>query len=164
MARKMRKLDPIEEFREDHRKVRDGVLEMAGALERKNLKKAREILGRINILVGPHFRYEEEHLYPALKRFLGEYVDDLLDEHDGVIETARGCAALLSKDALSKRQAEEARKKAIALLIHVSNCDGLAILSERFNKKELEGLGRRLAAARKAGVPLLEWAAKIRKK
>ena len=129
----MAKLDAIAEFREDHRKVRDGLLEIIQALESKNVVSARNILGRINILVGPHFRYEEETLYPTLRIFLGEYVDQLLKEHDGVINTARACAELLGKDKLTVKEAKQAAQAATALLVHVSNCDGLAILSERLS-------------------------------
>ena len=71
----MAKLDVIAEFREDHRKVRDGLLEIIDALHSKNVGKAREVLGRLNALVGPHFRFEEENLYPTLRTFLGEYED-----------------------------------------------------------------------------------------
>ena len=156
------KLDPIAEFREDHRKVRDGVLDISDALGKRDVPKAREILGNINTLVGPHFRYEEESLYPALRAFLGEYVDDLFDEHDGVIATAKACAELLGKDSLTDEEAEEAKKAAMAILIHVSNCDGLAILSERISSEELDALGEKFAKAREAGVPLLEWADTIR--
>lgn len=158
------KLDPIAEFREDHRKVRDGILEITEALKKKDVKKAREILGRINVLVGPHFRYEEENLYPSLRKFLGEYVDQLLTEHNGVIATAKACADLLSKDSLTDKEVDDATKAAMVLLVHVSNCDGLAILSERFTPKELEELGSKLSEARKKGVTLLDWAAKIRTK
>jgi len=158
------RVDPIAEFREDHRKVRDSVLEIADALKRKDLATARKILGELDAFVGPHFRYEEENLYPALRRFLGEYVDELVGEHDGAIETARVCAELLSKDSLTDEEAEEASKAAMKLLVHVSNCDGLAILAERFDPEELERLGRRFAEARRAGVSLLEWADKIRKR
>ena len=35
----MVQLDPILEFREDHRKVRDGLLEMIEALQKKEIKK-----------------------------------------------------------------------------------------------------------------------------
>ncbi len=157
------KLDPILEFREDHRKVRDGILNITDALKKHNVKKAREILGNLNTLVGPHFRYEEESLYPALRKLLGEYVDQLISEHNKVIDTAKACANLLGKDKLTDKEAEDARQAAMALLVHVSNCDGLAILSERFNKKELNNLGEKLAASRKAGVTLLDWADKIRK-
>ena len=158
----MAKLDPIAEFREDHRKVRDGLLDIIKALKAKDVVTARQILGNLNVLVGPHFRYEEETLYPALRTLLGEYVDQLIKEHDGVIDTARACAALLQKDTLSDKEATEASNAARAILIHVSNCDGLAILSERLTPEELDHLGTKYASARAAGVPLLDWAATIR--
>lgn len=158
------RLDPIAEFREDHRKVRDGILEIAAALRNKDVKKAREILGTLNVLTGPHFRYEEEYLYPALRTLLGEYVDQLVSEHDNVIETARVCASLLAKDSLTDKESADATNAAMQLLIHVSNCDGLAILSERFDKKQMDDLADRFEEARKKGVPLLEWAEKIRGK
>ncbi|MGQ9694947.1 MAG: hemerythrin domain-containing protein [Thermodesulfobacteriota bacterium] len=74
----MANIDPIAEFRADHRQVRDGLLELTAALQKKDVARAREILGNIDKIVGPHFRFEEEALYPALRIFLGEYVDDLL--------------------------------------------------------------------------------------
>ena len=159
----MVKLDPILEFREDHRKVRDGLLEMIKVLESKDVSKARKILGNLNVLVGPHFRYEEETLYPTLRVFLGEYVDQLIKEHNGVIDTARSCAELLKKDSLTDEEAKQAANAARALLIHVSNCDGLAILSERLSSFELNEMGEKFDASRKAGVSLLDWAEKIRK-
>jgi len=158
----MAKLDPIAEFRDDHREVRDGILDITAALRKKDIATAREILGKLNELTGPHFRYEEEHLYPALRNFLGEYVDQLIAEHDNVIATAKVCASLLAKDTLTDAEAEEASQAAMQLLIHVSNCDGLAILSERFSKEEMDELADSFAEARKAGVPLLEWADTIR--
>lgn len=157
-------LDPIVEFREDHRKVRDGLLNMIDALKLKDILRARKILGDLNTLVGPHFRYEEEALYPTLRVFLGEYVDQLLSEHDGVINTAIACLELLQKDKLSDEESEQAANAARALLVHVSNCDGLAILSERLTDDELKDLGEKFAQARKQGVTLLDWANNIRKK
>ncbi len=157
----MAKLDPIAEFREDHRKVRDGLLELMEALQSKDIATARKILGKINVVVCPHFRYEEETLYPALRVLLGEHVDQLLKEHDGVIATARFCAELLKKDSLTDGEAKQAATAARTLLIHVSNCDGLSILSERLSKKEIDNLSEKLATARKAGVPLLDWAETI---
>lgn len=158
----MATIDPIAEFRADHRQVRDGLIELTNALQAKNVPRAREILGQIDKLVGPHFRFEEEALYPALRVFLGEYVDDLIKEHDGVIATARAAVALLQKSELSDAEAKEAAKNARALLGHVSNCDGLGILAERLSAAELAQLGEKLVAARKAGVSLLNWAESIR--
>ncbi len=158
----MAKLNVIAEFREDHRKVRDGLLELIEALQSNDVEKAREILNGIDTLVGPHFRYEEEILYSTLRVFLGEYVDQLLKEHDGVIDTARSCAGLLKKDNLTDEETKQAADAARALLIHVSNCDGLAILTERLKREELDQLAERFITAREAGVPLLDWAENIR--
>jgi len=160
----MAKIDVIKEFREDHGKVRDGLLDLSDALQKHDVTKARQILNNINTLVGPHFRYEEEALYPSLRQFLGEYVDQLLKEHENVINTAKSAAQLLGKDTLTEEEAANAVKAARSLLVHVSNCDGLGILTERLSVKELKTLGEKLSQARKSGVPLLEWADKIRKK
>lgn len=156
-------LDVIQEFRNDHRWVRDNLIALSQALKNKEFNRAREILGEIDRFVGPHFRYEEEAMYPTLKQYLGEYIDQLISEHDGAIATAKTCAQLLSKDALTDAEAEEAAKAARSLLIHVSNCDGLAIISERLNQEELNQLSAHLERCREAGVPLLEWADTIRK-
>ncbi|MBI4303859.1 MAG: hemerythrin domain-containing protein [Chloroflexi bacterium] len=158
----MAKLDPIVEFREDHRKVRDLLLELASAVENGDMPKARITLGTIDSLVGPHFRYEEEALYPALRVFLGKYVDSLLGEHTGAIETAKTAAALLNKSSLTQAEARAAAEAARALLVHVSNCDGLNILAERLSREELDLLAQRYEEARNAGVPLLKWGESIR--
>ena len=50
-----------------------------------------------------------------------------------------------------------------ALLVHVSNCDGLNILAERFSQAKLDKLADRYAQSRDAGVSLLRWADTIRK-
>jgi hypothetical protein len=157
-------LDPIAEFREDHRKVRDGLLALEAAIRENRIGEARETLGQLNQLVGPHFRYEEEALYPTLREYLGEYVDQLLTEHDGVIRTARACAELLQKDELSPEERSQGARAARALLVHVSNCDGLAIISERLSPEKVSELSARLEECRRQGVPLLEWAATIRER
>lgn len=156
--------DPIGEFREDHRKVRDGLLVLASAAEGGDLETARKTLGAIDVLVGPHFRYEEEALYPALREFLGEYVDQLVTEHNGVIATAKVAARTLGKPELSEEEGQAVARAARSLLVHVSNCDGLNILVERMSAEKIAELGRRYQEARKAGVGLLDWAETIRAK
>ncbi len=159
----MAKLDPIVEFREDHRKVRDYLLDLADAAEAGDVAKAGGILGQVDTLIGPHFRYEEETLYPAMKEFLGDYVDSLIEEHGGAIDTAKTAAKVLSQSSISEEEGQVVAKAARALLVHVSNCDGLNILAERFSQEKLDKLGEAFAQSRAAGVPLLRWADTIRK-
>jgi hypothetical protein len=157
------KLNPIVEFREDHRKVRDSLLDLASAAEARDVAKGRDILGQIDAMIGPHFRYEEETLYPAMKEFLGDYVDTLIQEHDGAIETAKTAARLLGQPSLTEEEGKAVAKAARALLVHVSNCDGLNILAERFSQENLDELGEYFAKSRAEGVHLLHWADTIRK-
>ncbi len=109
------KLDPIVEFREDHRKVRDYLLDLADAAEARDVAKAGGILGQIDTLIGPHFRYEEETLYPAMKEFLGDYVDSLIEEHGGAIETAKTAAKVLSQPSISEEEGQVVAKTARGL-------------------------------------------------
>ncbi len=53
-------------------------------------------------------------------------------------------------------------KAAKALLLHVSNCDGLNILTERFSQQKLDELAEHYAQSRAEGVPLLRRAETIR--
>ncbi len=156
------KLDPIVEFREDHRKVRDRLLDLADAAEAGDVTKARDILWQIDTIIGPHFLYEEETLYPAMIEFLGDYVDSLIEVHYGAIDTAKTAAKVLSQSSLSQEEGKAVAKAARALLVHVSNCDGLNILAERFSQEKLDKLGEAFAQSRAAGVPLLRWADTIR--
>ncbi len=153
----MTKLDFMAEFREEHRKVRDSLLDIIEAFGAKDVAKAREILGEINTAAGPHCRFEEDAFYPALRVFLGEHMERFFEEHDGVIETAKACAELLGKDSLTDEEAKGAADAARKLLLHVTNCDGLAILAERLDSSEMDRLADKFAEVREEGVSLLEW-------
>lgn len=50
------------------------------------------------------------------------------------------------------------------MLVHVSNCDCLAILTERLDHAALERLGNRFAEIRREGIPLFDWADRMRGK
>lgn len=60
-----------EQFRAEHRQVRDLLLELQRSFEQQDTSRARELVEAIAALTGPHFRYEEEAVYPALVAILG---------------------------------------------------------------------------------------------
>jgi hypothetical protein len=51
----MAHLDPINEFREDHRKVRDGLIDIIGSLQAKDVARARGYPGEIEYSSRPSF-------------------------------------------------------------------------------------------------------------
>jgi DNA-binding PadR family transcriptional regulator len=160
------KPDPILELKEDHKKVRDFLLDFIDAVDRLDAQKALEIMISLDKLGGPHFRFEEETLYPALKKFFGEdYLDHLLKAHDRVIRAAKEIVEILGKGSITRDEAEKLKKIVRQnILPHPIECNGLPLFAEKLSSEDLDKIAENLAEARKADVPLLEWAETIRQK
>jgi hypothetical protein len=162
----MSQIDAIAEIRDDHKKVRDTLLEIIDAIRRRDVTKAYELLIILDKLGGPHFRAEEETMYPLMKRFYGEeYYSRLLDEHDRVIRAARKLAETLGKGEITPEEADElVRVIQNEIMPHPITCSGLEIFMERLTREELDKIGESLVAARKEGLPLLEWSQTVRER
>jgi len=94
-------------FRDEHRAVRDALFDLMEAFRSHDRERASALVERIAVLTGPHFRYEEETMYPALVEVFGApYVDSLIDDHDGAIAGARRLAELVSSP-IGDEEAEE---------------------------------------------------------
>ncbi len=152
------------EFREEHRAVRDGLLDLAGSFEQGDLDQARQLLNQIAGLTGPHFRYEEEALYPALVPIFGQvHVESLYRDHDGAISGAQRLVELASQDSLTDADTREAVGLIQSILPHVSDCDGLSIMVERLDDDEVVRIFDARDQCLDAGLDLITWAQEIRK-
>ena len=159
-------VDPIKEFSNDHYLVRDLLLKLIEYIENKDVVNALETLIQLDKLGGPHFRFEEETLYPMLERFFGpEYYEYLLSAHDRVIKAARRISEVLSRGELDEEQSRELvsliRRD---ILPHPIECEGLTLLIEKLNTEELNKIAESIKKAREEAVPLIEWANTIRKR
>jgi len=141
---------PVEEFsrifREEHREVRDLLLALIDALADRDAVASRQLLTEVAAATGPHFRYEEEALYPALVELFGE---DYIEE-------------LVSTGTLSTHEVDEAVTAVRAILPHVSDCEGLSIMVEILPETVVETIFAARAGARAEGLNLLEWAGSSR--
>ncbi|GBD24022.1 hypothetical protein HRbin29_01695 [bacterium HR29] len=150
-------------FREEHRQVRDLLLDLIQAFQDRDLSRARERLGRVAALTGPHFRHEEEALYPALTSLFGDgYVEELFRAHDRAIAGARRLVELAEKAELSEEEVAEAVGIARGILPHVSDCDGLSIMVERLPEERVQAILDRREESLAAGLDLLRWAETVR--
>lgn len=150
-------------FRAEHRQIRDLLLELMQAYQNHERNRISELLSDIARYSGPHFRYEEETLYPALVHFFGpEYVRELFHAHDRAIATARELVALAEKDALTEQEANSAIRQVRAILPHVTDCDGLSILVERLPAEQVHSILAARDRAQSAGLDLLTWAGEVR--
>jgi hypothetical protein len=150
-------------FRDEHRQVRDGLLGLIDALQAGDRERVTRLLGEIAALTGPHFRYEEETLYPALTGIFGEdYIDHLFEEHDGAIERAAAVAALDRKEHLTDADVSRAVRLVREILPHVSDCDGLSVMVELLPEPEVRSILRARERSLEEGLDLIAWAASVR--
>ncbi|GAA1869094.1 hemerythrin domain-containing protein [Actinomadura bangladeshensis] len=150
-------------FRTEHRGVRDLLLDLVEAFRLRDTERVRELVRAVDAATGPHFRYEEESMYPQLVAVFGaEYVAKLLTDHDGAIRNVRRLYGLAEHDRLTPRLAEHGIALTRQILPHVSDCDGLSIMVETLPDDTVEAILATRRDARAAGLTLLTWAATAR--
>ncbi len=150
-------------FRDEHRAVRDVLLDLIRAFQERDKTRIQSLLGNVAVLTGPHFRYEEEALYPGLVEIFGEeYVEKLLGDHDQAIGRAKILVNLAGKDRLSDEDVATAIRLIRTILPHVSDCNGLSIMVERLPASKVEAILEARDRSRSAGLDLLQWATQVR--
>ncbi len=148
----------IQEFHSDHQKVVSALFDLRQAIAAHDVSHVRSILNAAEDLVGPHFKFEELYLYPALERFLGEgYVKRLLNEHDGVFRSVRRIAQLAQKDTWSDAETHSAQANLELIYEHPISCDGLSLWMERLPREELERLFDAMQSVRRQRTSLSDY-------
>lgn len=151
-------------FRAEHRQVRDLLLELVQAYQGREKNRISALLTELASCTGPHFRYEEEVLYPLLVQFFGQaYVRELFHAHDRAIATAKELVTQAGKDGPTEDEVSSAIRGVRSILPHVTDCDGLSILVERLPAEHVLQILAARDKARHAGLDLLTWAAQVRR-
>lgn len=152
-------------FRQEHRLVRDTLLDLIQAFVARDRERIRTLITQTATYTGPHFRYEEEALYPTLVDIFGEgYVEQLMTDHDRAIGTAKKLAELSMKDSLSDEDVNKAVAMVRNILPHVSDCDGLSIMVERLPDEKVQAVLDARDRCNADGLNLMEWAGQVRKR
>jgi hypothetical protein len=150
-------------FRNEHRAIRDGLMDVIQAFHDQAPDRARTLLAGIAMFAGPHFRYEEEAMYPALVQIFGrKYIETLLREHDEAIRSAEQLMYLSVKDRWTEEDVGEATELARGILPHVSDCDGLSVMVERLPAREVDAILAARDRSLAEGIDLVRWAREIR--
>ena len=119
----------ITTFTDEHRQLRDVLLDLIDAFEKQDQARALEAIVEMEALAGPHFFYEQEELYPALAEEHGdEQIETLLEEHAQAVEAACQLTELAAQEVLDEEAAQYGTELARQLLPHVSENDELAVM------------------------------------
>jgi len=147
------------EFRNDHRQIRDLVLNLVGAFIQNDMEQAATLIKKLNIVAGPHFQFEEEVLYPELIPVYGpQYINKLYIDHDLVIARIRKLAEFIGKGQVDKKECDTAINLLGGLLPHLTDCEGLSIMVETFKEKKINQITEALKQLRAKHIDLLDWA------
>ncbi|NRQ37074.1 hemerythrin domain-containing protein [Nonomuraea sp. NN258] len=159
----------LETFHAEHRALRDLLLALIDAFGKGESSRARRLVAAVSALTGPHFRYEEEALYPGLVPIFGPgYVEKLLADHDDTIRNVRELTELA--DLALRNDLEEIDDDQAAwgieltreLLPHLSDCDGLSIMVETLPEDDVVHLLATRDVVMETNLDLLTWAATVR--
>jgi hemerythrin HHE cation binding domain-containing protein len=155
----------IADFRAEHRKIRDTLLELVNALQDRDKPRIQTLVEQFASQAGPHFRYEEETLYPAVAEITGRnFIEELLWDHDNAIAATVKIQEMAAKPELSNEDVGQATVLLRSMFLHTSNCDGLALVVERLTEEQIRPIVHAHARAIEAGLPLLIWAAVVRER
>jgi hypothetical protein len=151
-------------FKQEHREIRDAVLNLIQALRNHDQPKVRSFLTQVAQLTGPHFRYEEEAIFPDLSDLLDEkYVETLFINHDLAI----GAVERLTELAIRNRISEQENREATTLcrsLINVLECDELSIMMELLPEEKILAVLAARERCRDDDLDLITWAEDVRRR
>ncbi|WP_171075164.1 hemerythrin domain-containing protein [Nonomuraea basaltis] len=158
-----------ETFHAEHRQVRDLLFALIDAFKSGEYARVSKLVAALSAMIGPHFRYEEEALYPGLRSIFGSaYVDKLLSDHDDTIRNIRELtelaelAMLNDLEEIGEGQAEWGIELAREILPYVSDCDGLSLMVETLPEDDVVHILATRDVARETNIDLLTWARTIR--
>ncbi len=148
-------------FKHEHEVILDQLLALRRAVKVADGRRAAELVDAMDRVMGPHFEVEEVGLYPMLRDYLGsESVDDLLEEHVGAVAAMHELQCHAGDpDWLLANGAGTIAKILDAMMMHVTSCDGLSIIVERFGKEQQRALGDVIDRVHATPQTLTEWRA-----
>lgn len=146
------------EFRDDHRCIRDLIMDSITAIINNNMESTKTLLNQLDEVAGPHFRFEEDALYPQLIPIYGaEYINKLYTDHDLAIARLARLKEMLGKENMTGENCDKAISLLRGLLPHLSDCEGLTIMVELFNDKKIKRIAKSMEKARFEKLSLLTW-------
>ncbi|HVY55760.1 MAG TPA: hemerythrin domain-containing protein [Thermodesulfobacteriota bacterium] len=148
----------LDAFKEEHKIILNNLLSLKDAVKRKDTGDAEKLVRFLDDIMGPHFRVEEEALYPMLTEYFGEdNVERLLEEHTMATDAMNDFKNNIGSEQYMREHGEDTLKKLQGFFLHVTSCDGLSIIIEKFSDDQKKNLDAHLMKVRDEAVPLTVW-------
>ncbi len=140
----------IDRFLEDHTELLELVSKFHNAVETLNQDKARGILRKIEYITEGHFSFEENYLYPRLRRLILEITGNLGKEQETMRDFLAKSKVLLGKDKLDRDKLSYILETLPRLSKLFSECNDLISLAKKFSKDDKDDLNQRFLECKEA--------------
>ena len=130
----------VDNFQKDHSKLINLVTSFRKAIESTNHGEAKEILTKIDNLANGHFNFEENYLYPRLRRLISQITQNLHREQQRMKEFIEESRSFLDKHGVDKNRLSGILDTLPQLSKFFKDCNDLVFLIEKFDKKDKDDL------------------------
>jgi len=118
----------VEEFEAvshaEHREILELLEKLEGASRSRNAERVLRLVGELQAVAVPHFRYEQRALFPQLTDVLGpEEVERLYANQDETVAALNRIEELAEPGSMSDSEAAEARRLVRAARASIKGCD-----------------------------------------
>lgn len=121
----------VEQLRDEHRQTVLSLSELRRSLLAEDREAALRAADALDLLTGPHIRFEEQSLYPALREVDPSRVKELHLEHGAIARTLSSIRQRLADGATAVPFHVIAAELA-PFFHHTLSCDGALYMVERF--------------------------------
>lgn len=133
----------MDDFQKDHSKLLNLVTSFRSAIETSKLDKAKEILTKMDGLSNRHFSFEENYLYPRLRRLVIQITEGLHCQQQMVREFISKSGSFLNKKRCNKNKLTSLLDMLPGVSKFFKDCNDLVFLVEKFDKEDKDDLNRR---------------------
>jgi hypothetical protein len=115
-----------QEFVKDHKEMTRALVAVLTALENQDDSLAIQLADQLDVLAGPHIRFEESILYPTVAKSAGKELHQrLLAEHQQPLAAIRFLLKCRDDASLSAAERQQMIEQFRTGLVHVESCGRL---------------------------------------
>lgn len=131
----------LAQLKSEHDQINDTLLDMISALMREDLTQFKKLLKSFDEKAGPHFRFDEEAVYPSLVGiYYPGYLVKLYTDHDLAIARYNLLVDLFRKDNLTQSDFAEGIRHVRMIIHYISGCQILPIAKIPLDEEQIKRL------------------------
>jgi hemerythrin len=137
--------DLVSNLKKDHNELYSLIGSFTDTLTGSGLRQPRNILRQIEDVAQVHFKFENDYLYPRMRRLLLVLLEKLCIEQRTVQEFIGKSHSILNKrNRLTKNSSAIVTEMVSAISKHLKDCDDVILLADKFGDEEKNELNKKL--------------------